>query len=138
MGASQRIVSVSISLHYRHPLGALTPFFEALKAGEALATSCGDQVCFPPRLRANGEPPRWVKLTGQGTIVAFTHGAPEAAAGSLPSICALIAMDGATNMAIGRVSADSAVLQPGSRVKILASSPDVARAFPLAIEFAPT
>ena len=136
MSASQGIVSVSISLQYRHPVGGLTPFFEALKSGQALATSRGRHVYFPPRRPASGQAPSWVQLTGHGTIVALTQGLPGEATGNLPPICALIAMDGATNMAVGRVNADSAVLQPGSRVKILAS-PEVAKTFPMAITFVP-
>jgi len=130
MSASQLNLSVRLTLDYRHPLGGLAPFFEALKKGEALAACCGAEVYFPPRLPADGQPPSWVKLSGQGTVVALTRGNAEAA--GAPPICALVAMDGATNMAVGRVNAPGAPLRPGSRVKIV---PLADPAFPAAIVF---
>lgn len=95
-------------LHYRHPLGARAPYFEGLRQARAIASRCPTcgRAWFPPRhCCATGF--HWEELAGTGTVVAVTDG------------FALVAMDGAENLALGILPAAAAV---GCRV-VLATAP---------------
>jgi uncharacterized OB-fold protein len=129
-------IAVVLHLQYRHPLGALSPYFRAQSEGWALAAHWGDGTYFPPRLPPDGSEPEWVRLTGLGTVVAMTRGdgvlSSTGDAGTT-SACVLVSMDGADNLVVGRVR-DPQSLQPGDRMQILARE-HVDQTFPLSVGF---
>ncbi len=106
-----------IELDYSYSFGGLSPYFEALSNGQALASVCPEcgQVNFPPRLICDSDQAQtdWLQLSGQGEIVELTQGFD---ADKQPSCFALVRMDGAQNLALGKILSPSA--QPGSRVKL--------------------
>ena len=118
--------SLALKLVYRHGLGDLTYYFEALGEGRAIGARCPDcgRVWCPPR--------RWcpehdketepVELSGAGTVAAVTETTT-----ALPFTedveahrFVLVTLDGADNLIFGRMSADSAVVDVGSRVRLRA------------------
>ncbi len=136
MPESAVTIAVDMQLQYRHPLGALSPYFRALQEGRALASRWRGRTYFPPRLPPDGRPPEWVELTGLGTVIAITraHGLPgPTGEAATTSACVLVAMDGAGNMVVGRVH-DSRSLQPGCRLQ-LSVAENLTPAFPLSLGF---
>jgi uncharacterized OB-fold protein len=118
------MVAVEIVLRYTHGLGDLAPYFDGLERGAAVARRCANcgRTWFPPRVvcgcgSADGE---WVELAGRGTIVAATRGRA-----TLPGTpvtgelgFALIRLDGADNLAFGRLAGEAARLTPGAAVRL--------------------
>ena len=111
------------SWRYSHGLGALAPFFAALTQGRALATQC--LMCkttwFPPRMTCPDHGPlaEWRELTGTGTVRTVTRttlSLPLTGRGSA-AVLALIAMDGASNLVVGRI-AGAMDAEPGARVRM--------------------
>jgi hypothetical protein len=101
-------IPLSMTLRYSHPLGARAPYFEGLRSGHAIASRC--TVCgrgwFPPR-HCCGAGFQWEQLAGTGTVVAATDG------------FALVAMDGAHNLALGAIREPA---RAGDRVRIALSA----------------
>ena len=117
---------VTLTLRYTHALGVLSPYFEGLAAGRALAsicTACG-RTWFPPRpgccSRAGAV--QWTALTGAGRIVAGTGGGGTLPFGGGPAGegLALIALDGADNLALGWVDGFGGEPPEGARVRLVA------------------
>jgi uncharacterized OB-fold protein len=115
--ATPRPTTTAIDLHlgYAHSLGGLDPYFQGLAQGRAVASRC--PVCerqwFPPRLRCPDDhaDTGWVELSGRGVVMALTSGR-----GRLPLVeaaadhtFALIALDGAENLAFGRIGNGGAI-----------------------------
>ncbi len=130
LGSRERTASadLTLTLKYSHGLGDLSPYFEGLGRGLACATRCAqcDQAWFPPRLicPSGHADVAWIELPGTGVIRAVTQGR-----GRLPFdahdrrlVLALIAMDGAHNLALGRIDSAGNV-QVGDAVRLI---PDVA------------
>jgi uncharacterized OB-fold protein len=135
---SEGAITIAVDLHlaYRHPLGALSPYFRALTEGRALAPCWGGHTYFPPRLPPDGSEPGWIELTGHGTVVAMTRseGAVSSSGdASATSVCVLVSMDGADNLAVGRVR-DPQSLQPGDRLQISVGQHFTPN-FPLSLNF---
>lgn len=84
------MIPLVTTFHYTHPLGARGPYFDGLRQGRAVASRCAEcgRCFFPPRYCCGSEL-RWEELPGSGTVVVATNG------------FALIAMDGADNLALG-------------------------------------
>ena len=114
-------VRLHLALTHRHGLGALTPYFRGLLAGRALASRC--RVCarswFPPRFGCpeHGATLDWAELQGAGRVVALTHtagvlpfgvGDGAAAPAAAPLTFALVALDGAHNLAFARLDGSAA------------------------------
>lgn len=119
------VVDLQLTLSYRHGFGALSPFFQGLLEGRALASCCpvcGD-VRFPPRLVCphDGAATDWRALSGEGRLVSFTLGR-----GRLPlqheageQLFGEVALDGASNRAFARIEAPAAQLRPGLRLRLM-------------------
>ena len=104
------MIPIEMRFRYQHPLGARSPYFAGLSQGVAMGSRCSqcERVSFPPRYCCSSGL-HWEELPGTGTVVASTDGA------------ALIAMDGADNLALGLLHAPAPV---GQRVRIaLADGP---------------
>lgn len=94
------MIPYRMMLDYALPTGWMTPFFDALATGEALARQCTQcaEVSFPP-LRAcpcGGTEGEWIALSGRAEVLHRTDGADGA--------FALARFDGATRMATVRLS----------------------------------
>lgn len=118
---------IEITLRYSHSLGGLAPYFEGLAAGRAVASACAacGRIWFPPRLGCCSQagPVRWTTLAGAGRVVAGTNGGDTLPFGGGPAGegLALIALDGADNLALGWVDGFGAVPPEGARVRLVAS-----------------
>ena len=120
-------IDVTLTLRYTHALGALSPYFDGLAAGRAVASVCAacGRTWFPPRpgccSRAGAV--QWTTLTGAGRIVAGTSGGGALPFGGGPAGegLALIAPDGADNLALGRVDGFGGEPPAGARVRLVAS-----------------
>lgn len=102
------MIPIVTTFHYTHPLGARTPYFKGLLQARAVANRCGacGRGYFPPRACC-GADFQWEELAGTGTVVAATDG------------FALIAMDGADNLALGAMREPAL---PGCRVRLMLAS----------------
>ncbi len=103
-------IPIEMQFRYQHPLGARAPYFDGLLQGRAMGSRCAvcARVSFAPALCCTSDF-QWVELPGTGKVVAATHG------------FALIAMDGADNLALGVVLAPALV---GQQVRLcLAAGP---------------
>ena len=118
---------IEVTLRYTHSLGRLAPYFEGLAAGRAVASSCAGcgRTWFPPRLGccSRTDPTRWTTLAGTGRIVAGTNGGGTLPFGGGPAGegLALIALDGADNLALGWVDGIGEVPPEGARVRLVPS-----------------
>lgn len=113
-----------LTLRYAHGVGELAPYFDGVARGVAVATRCPHcaQAWFQPRLvcpKAHGDL-EWIELPGTGVVRTVTFGP-----GRLPfdgdarqMVLALVAMDGATNLALGRIEGASDV-RNGDRVRLV-------------------
>lgn len=112
-------IPIRIILDYSYSLGELKPYFDTLRNGEALGSKCPEcqKVHFPPRLicEDDGTSTEWHQLEGTGTITEITTQANGES-------FALIAMDGASNKALGHLTQSS--VKPGDRVKITQYDPE--------------
>ncbi|MBM3598465.1 MAG: hypothetical protein FJX35_09645 [Alphaproteobacteria bacterium] len=114
---------LTFSWRYSHGLGALAPFFAALTQGRALATQCPScrTTWFPPRMTCPDHGPlaQWRELAGVGTVMTVTRttlSLPLTGRGAA-AVMALIAMDGASNLVVGRI-AGAMDAEPGARVRL--------------------
>ncbi len=104
-------VPLLVQLRHNHPLGELAPYFHGLQAGRAIASRCPAcaRTWFPPRLQCpdHRSPIDWVELPGSGRIVSVTLTEGSLPFGSESAACAfvLVALDGAENLAFGRLAA---------------------------------
>lgn len=120
-------IGFTLSLRYAHALGALAPYFEGLAAGRAVASVCAacGRTWFPPRpgCCSRADAVQWTTLTGAGRIVAGTSGGGALPFGGGPAGegLALIALDGADNLALGRVDGFGGEPPTGARVRLVAS-----------------
>ena len=119
------VSAIELTLRYTHSLGDLAPYFEGLAAGRAVAarcTACG-RSWFPPRLGccSGAEATRWTTLAGTGHIVAGTNGGGALPFGGDPAGegLALVALDGADNLALGWVDGLGDVPAEGARVRLV-------------------
>ena len=124
--------SIDLTLRYTHALGALAPYFEGLTAGRAVASVCAacGRTWFPPRLgccsRADAVQSgavQWTTLAGTGRIVTATSGGGTLPFGGGPAGdgLALVALDGADNLALGWVDGFGREPPAGARVRLVAS-----------------
>ena len=121
------VPAVEVTLRYTHALGALAPYFDGLLAGRAVASTCS--VCgrawFPPRpgCCSQGGPIQWKTLDGTGRVVAGTSGGGTLPFGGGPAGegLALIALDGADNLALGWVDGFDGEPPEGARVRLVGS-----------------
>ncbi len=117
-------VPLTLTLRYRHPLGELAPYFRGLETGRAVATRCPacGRTWFPPRLICplHDRDVEWTELAGLGRIVSFTVAETTLPFGAVRErrTFALIALDGAENLAFGRVAGDPAEARAGQRVRL--------------------
>lgn len=119
--------TLALHLHLQHqmPLGELAPYFNALAAGRALATRC--TVCgrswFAPRLTCpqHGLRMQWHELPGHGRVLALTQTLTPLPFNDAPPTThgfALVAMAGADNQCLARLSPALQGAQPGRTVWI--------------------
>lgn len=103
---------LKVELDYSYSLGQLKPYFDALQTGRALASCCPEcgRVNFPPKLNCEFDQSKstWLMLTGVGTIRQVSVGRTET--------FALIQMDGASNLCLGRL--DGKDFRCGDRVRL--------------------
>lgn len=103
-------VPLLVQLRHNHPLGELAPYFHGLQAGRAIASRCPAcaRTGFPPRLQCPDHPgpTDWVELPGSGRIVAvtLTESPLPFGSASAPRAFVLVALDGAENLAFGRLA----------------------------------
>ena len=116
---------IELTLRYTHSLGGLAPYFEGLATGRAVAAHCPlcGRTWFPPRLGccAQAGPVRWTTLAGTGRIVAGTTGGGSLPFGGGPAGegLALVALDGADNLALGWIDGLGDVPPEGVRVRLV-------------------
>lgn len=105
------MIALSMQFHYSHPLGERGPYFAGLQGARVMASRCPAcaRAWFPPQ-RCCGAGFHWEQLAGTGTVVVATDG------------FALIAMDGADNLALGVLREPARV---GDRVR-MAPAPEPA------------
>ncbi len=112
---------LKLELDYCYSLGEMKPYFDALQEGRALASRCPVCECvnFPPRLicESDRQKSTWFELTGLGTIKQLTAGRSET--------FAHVAMDGAGNLFLGRLSGKN--FKKGDRVKLIRDTRAVVR-----------
>lgn len=120
-------VSLTLSLEYHHGFGALSPFLRDLQQGQALGSrcpACGD-VRFPPRRIClhDGLSTEPYPLDGTGQVVRVTTGAVSIplSEGAQDRTFAEVAMDGADNRVLARLSGNPAQLKSGARVRLVQS-----------------
>lgn len=116
--------SLTLTLRYTRSVGDLAPYFEGLATGVARATRCATcaRSWFPPRLvcpRGHTDL-RWLSLSGVGVVQALTQGMGKLPfdADERPLMLALVAMEGADNLVLGRVDATVPV-RAGDRVRLV-------------------
>ena len=120
-------IGLTLALRYTHALGALSPYFEGLAAGRTVASVCAacGRTWFPPRpgCCSQAGAVQWTVLTGAGRIVAGTSGGGTLPFGDVPAGegLALIALDGADNLALGWVDGFGGEPPEGARVRLVAS-----------------
>ena len=122
--ADKDTVELHLSLRHSHPFGELAPYFRGLLAGRAMATRCGlcARTWFPPRLDCADHGPgmQWVELPGSGRVVevTLTDSALPFGRESMPRVFALVALDGAENLAFARLADTAQPALPGQTVWI--------------------
>lgn len=117
-------VSLQLQLHHTHPLGELAPYFKGLLAGRAIASRC--RACartwFPPWLDCpdHRQGIDWVELPGTGRVVSVTLTEGPLPFGSESGLraFALVALDGAENLAFGRLARQPEAASNGQPVWI--------------------
>ena len=120
---------IEVALRYDHALGALAPYFEGLAAGRAVASQCAvcERTWFPPRLGccSRAGPAQWTTLAGTGRVAAGTSGGGTLPFGGGPAGAglALIALDGADNLALGWVDGFGDAPPEGARVRLVIGDP---------------
>ncbi len=118
---------IDLRLRYTHTLGALRPYFDGLRAGEATASRCPacKRTWFPPRLVCPRDHTgtQWVRLSGRGRIVNATAGKARLPLAAVAGhhVFALVALDGADNVAFARLGVGQTVPAPGARVRLVRS-----------------
>ena len=118
---------IELTLRYTHSLGGLAPYFEGLAGGRAIAAHCPacGRTWFPPRLGCCSKTGaiRWTTLAGTGRIVAGTNGGGTLPFGGGPAGegFALVALDGADNLALGWLDGFGDVPPEGARVRLVRS-----------------
>lgn len=121
-------VDFDISLRYAHGLGDLSPYFSALTRGEALATRCDEceRTWFAPRLVCvcGCRHMTWRALNGGGILLYLTSGLAIFPGTAIKGVFeyALIRLDGASNLCLGRVIAGELTPQPNQRVQLVKST----------------
>ena len=117
--------TIEVTFRYTHSLGRLAPYFEGLAAGRAVASTCAacGRTWFPPRLGCCSRtgPAQWTTLAGTGRVVTGTTGGGSLPFGGGPAGegLALIALDGADNLALGWVDGLGDVPPEGARVRLV-------------------
>lgn len=110
MPPPQHTVPLLMQLRHNHPLGELAPYFHGLQVGRAIASRCPAcaRTWFPPRLQCPDHtgPIDWVELPGSGGIVSVTVTDSVLPFGhdSAGRAFVLVALDGAENLAFGRLA----------------------------------
>ena len=118
---------IDVNIRYTHSLGELSPYFEGLIAGRAVASTCVacGRTWFPPRLGccSRAGPARWKTLAGTGRIAAGTNGGGTLpfGGGAAGEGLALVALDGADNLALGWVDGLGDVPPVDARVRLVAT-----------------
>ena len=118
---------IELTLRYTHSLGGLAPYFEGLTDGRAVAAHCTacERTWFPPRLGccSTAGAVRWTTLAGTGRIMAGTNGGGTLpfGGGAAGEGLALVALDGADNLALGWVDGLGDVPPVGARVRLVAT-----------------
>ncbi len=118
--------SLHVSLDYNHANGYLRPYFEGLQHGRAMASHCAccGRTWFPPRpvCPETAEETKWRELEGKGEVVSVTRGVALMPFADKPQeyLFALIAMDGADNLTLGRISGAEGECKEGTRVHLAA------------------
>jgi hypothetical protein len=119
-----RTVPLTLTLNYAHPLGALAPYFRGLEQGRAVAARCPacGRTWFPPRLACpdHGWATDWVELSGRGRVVSVTLADSTLPFGVVRErrAFALVALDGAVNLAFGRVAGNPTAARVGLKVRL--------------------
>jgi hypothetical protein len=117
-------VPLVMKLRYAHPQGFFGPYFEGLEAGRAVAARCPEcgRTWFPPRAHCpeHRRETEWCALSGRGRIVSVTVGETALPFGRERArrAFALVAMDGAANLAFGRIAGEPEAPRPGMRVRL--------------------
>ena len=120
-------VTIDLVLRYTCAFGDIAPYFEGLSVGRAVASKCATcrRTWFPPRLGccSRKDPTQWTTLAGSGRIVAGTNGGGTLPFGGGPAGegLALIALDGADNLALGWVDGFGHEPPADARVRLVAS-----------------
>lgn len=122
-------VQLDVRLSYRHSHGWLSTFVEGLARCEAMGTRCAEcgLVWCPPQRRCpdHDQPLVWHKLTGVGSVIqvtSFEGALPLHSNGGL-HVVALIRLEGAENMMLGRLGMPLDAVSTGQRVR-LAPAPE--------------
>ena len=114
---------LKVELDYSYSFGALDQYFKALAEGRALGTFCPrcGRTSFPPKLICDVDHSHteWRELEGTGVVRELTAGVD---AHGQESQFALIAMDGADNLSLGRLRGSQ--FNTGDRIVIDVEDPN--------------
>jgi len=130
------LLDVQHQFQYRHSLGKVSPFFEALEEGQLLATKCEScgRVYLPPRAHCPKDlkATSWIELSGEGTLESWTlcPYPPSYAQTDKPYILAYVRLDGTESSFLHQLRfADVDALRYGMKIKTIFG--DVATKHPL-------
>ena len=114
---------LKVELDYSYSFGALDRYFKALAEGRALGTFCPrcGRTSFPPKIICDIDHchTEWRELEGTGAIRELTTGVD---AHGQETQFALIAMDGADNLSLGRLRGSQ--FNTGDRIVIDVEDPN--------------
>ena len=114
---------LKVELNYSYSFGALDKYFKALAEGRAFGTFCPKcgRTSFPPKLICDVDHSHteWRELEGTGVVRELTAGVD---AHGQESQFALIAMDGADNLSLGRLRGSQ--FNTGDRIVIDVEDPN--------------
>ena len=114
---------LKVELDYSYSFGALDQYFKALAEGRALGTFCPKcgRTSFPPKLICDIDHSHteWRELEGTGVVRELTAGVD---AHGQETQFALIAMDGADNLSLGRLKGSQ--FNTGDRIMIDVENPN--------------
>ena len=125
MTMSDTTLKIKMDLQYDHSFGELSPYFEGLSNGRAMARRCKDcgRVWFPPHTLCpeDGGFCDWLELEGNGlvTSVTETRSLMPFAQTYADNIFLMVAMAGADNAVFGKLCSSGGVAVCGTPVRLI-------------------
>ena len=121
-------LTINMELQYTHPFGKLSPYFDGLASGRAMASRCGicGWVWFPPHITCpeDGGKCEWLELDGNGEVISLTktRSIIPFTEKYIDHIFVMVAVAGANNVTFGRVISSENVTSLGDKVRLVEST----------------